>query len=94
VNDHSFICDAALDGYFELDLAPWDFAARAVIAGAAGAHVPHLEARDGQGPAIIAASSHLTGELVRLLRAADALTCAVDDHRRDDVDVTAWDCPL
>ena len=71
--DLCHVACGALDGYFELDLAPWDFAAGAVIAGAAGAHVLRLEARHGQGPAIVAASPHLIDELVRLLRAAEAL---------------------
>lgn len=64
----------SVDGYFELDLAPWDYAAGSIIAEAAGAGVLHVPGAHGQGPAVVAAHPCLLPELVELLRAAGALT--------------------
>ena len=62
-----------VDAFFELDLAPWDYAAGTVIARAAGAEVLHVPGAHGQGPAVVAAHPQLLPELVGLLRAAGAL---------------------
>jgi len=77
------ICHVALgrlDGYWEMGLAPWDFAAAALIAREAGAVVSDfrgtpelLEARR-----IVAAAPRLHGELIGLLQRA---------HARPDLDV-------
>jgi myo-inositol-1(or 4)-monophosphatase len=67
------VASGALDGFFELDLSPWDSAAGAVIAEAAGADVRYLNARHGRGPAVVAAHPHLIDQLAQLLINAGAL---------------------
>jgi myo-inositol-1(or 4)-monophosphatase len=64
----------SVDAFFELDLAPWDYAAGAVIATAAGARVLHARGAHGQGPAVVAAHPRLIAPLTELLYAAGALT--------------------
>lgn len=61
------------DAFFELDLAPWDYAAGSIIARAAGADVVTLPAAHGDGPAVVAAHPALLPELIALLREAGAL---------------------
>jgi myo-inositol-1(or 4)-monophosphatase len=67
------LATGSVDAYFELDLAPWDYAAGSIIAEAAGAGVLHVPGVHGQGPAVVAAHPRLLPELVELLRAAGAL---------------------
>jgi myo-inositol-1(or 4)-monophosphatase len=62
----------SVDAFFELDLAPWDYAAGSIIAEAAGAEVLQVPAAHGQGPAIVAAHPRLLPALVDLLHAAGA----------------------
>jgi Archaeal fructose-1,6-bisphosphatase and related enzymes of inositol monophosphatase family len=64
----------SVDAYFELDLAPWDYAAGSIIAAAAGAQVLQVPGAHGQGPAVVAAHPRLLPALVELLHAAGALT--------------------
>jgi len=70
------LCQVAaghLDGYFELDLGPWDYAAGSAIAAAAGADVRHIAAASGRGPAVVAAAPALMPPLLALLADADVL---------------------
>jgi len=62
-----------LDAYWELDNAPWDYAAGSVIAREAGAKVLFPLATHGRGPAVVAASSALMPSFLSLLREAGAL---------------------
>jgi fructose-1,6-bisphosphatase/inositol monophosphatase family enzyme len=64
----------SVDAFFELDLAPWDYAAGSIIAMAAGARVLHTRGTHGQGPAVVAAHPSLLAPLTELLCAAGALT--------------------
>lgn len=61
------------DAYFETDLAPWDYAAGALIARAAGAEVRLLAPARGEQPYVVAAHPALFAPLVELLRQAGAL---------------------
>jgi myo-inositol-1(or 4)-monophosphatase len=61
------------DAYFETDLAPWDYAAGALIARAAGAEVRLLAPARGEQPYVVAAHPVLFAPLVELLRQAGAL---------------------
>jgi myo-inositol-1(or 4)-monophosphatase len=63
-----------VDAYWELDLSPWDYAAGAVIARAAGAEVAFPRAAHGHGPAVVAAHSALMPAFLELLHDAGALT--------------------
>jgi myo-inositol-1(or 4)-monophosphatase len=63
-----------VDAYWELDLSPWDYAAGAVIARAAGAEVVLADAAHGHGPAVAAAHSALMPAFLGLLHDAGALT--------------------
>ncbi|HQJ98096.1 MAG TPA: inositol monophosphatase family protein [Thermoleophilia bacterium] len=70
------LCQVAaghLDGYFELDLGLWDYAAGSVIAAAAGADVRHIAAASGRGPAVVAAAPALMPPLLALLADAGVL---------------------
>jgi myo-inositol-1(or 4)-monophosphatase len=62
-----------LDGFWELDLAPWDYAAGAVIVREAGAEVVFPEPAHGLGPAVVAANSALLSPFLRQLEQAGAL---------------------
>ena len=62
-----------LDAYWELDNAPWDYAAGSVIAREAGAEVLFPQAAHGRGPAVVVASSLLMPSFLRLLQEAGAL---------------------
>ncbi len=62
-----------LDAYWELDNAPWDYAAGSVIAAEAGAEVLFPQAAHGRGPAVVAAGSLLMPAFLGLLREAGAL---------------------
>jgi myo-inositol-1(or 4)-monophosphatase len=62
-----------LDGFFELDLALWDYAAGAVIAREAGAEVAFPESAHGLGPAVVVANGSLMAPLLGLLAEAGAL---------------------
>jgi len=62
-----------VDAYWELDLSPWDHAAGAVIARAAGAEVVFPRAAHGHGPAVVAAHRALMPALLGLLRETGAL---------------------
>ncbi len=62
-----------LDAYFELDLAPWDYAAGRLIAQEAGACVLELRASHGKGPAIVGAGPALMPAFVDLLHEAGAV---------------------
>ncbi len=63
-----------IDAYFELDLAPWDYAAGLLIARAAGAQAAELPAPHGQGPAVVAAHPQIFDDLITLLEEAGALS--------------------
>jgi myo-inositol-1(or 4)-monophosphatase len=63
-----------VDAYWELDLSPWDYAAGAVIARAAGAEVVFAAAAHGHGPAVVATHSALMPAFLGLLHDAGALT--------------------
>jgi myo-inositol-1(or 4)-monophosphatase len=70
------LCQVAaghLDAYWELDNAPWDYAAGVVIAQEAGAEVLLAPAAHGRGPAVVCASGSLMTNLVGLLQEAGAL---------------------
>ena len=62
-----------VDAYWELDLSPWDFAAGAIIARAAGADVAFPAAAHGRGPAVVAAPPALMPAFLGLLGEAGAL---------------------
>lgn len=62
-----------LDAYWELDDAPWDYAAGSVIAHEAGAEVLFPQAAHGRGPAVVAASSSLMPSFLSLLHEAGVL---------------------
>ena len=65
-----------VDAYWEVGLAPWDYAAGVVIAREAGAEVLVLDVAPGRGPAGVAAPPSLMPDLLRLLREAEALVPA------------------
>ncbi len=62
-----------LDAYWELDDAPWDYAAGSVIAREAGAEVLFPQAAHGRGPAVVVANSFLMASFLSLLHEAGAL---------------------
>jgi len=62
-----------LDAYWELDNAPWDYAAGSVIAREAGAEVLFPQAAHGRGPAVVAANSLLMASFLSLLKESGAL---------------------
>ena len=62
-----------IDAYFELDLAPWDYAAGRLIAQEAGATVLEMQASHGKGPAIVGATPQLMPAFAALLREAGAI---------------------
>ncbi len=62
-----------VDGYWELDLSPWDHAAGAVIAREAGARVLLPAPAHGRGPAVVAASAALMPALLDLLHEGGVL---------------------
>jgi myo-inositol-1(or 4)-monophosphatase len=61
-----------VDGYFEFDLAPWDYAAGRVIAREAGAIVRTLLSPHG-GTGVVAAHPALLSQLVALLESAGGI---------------------
>lgn len=67
------VADGQVDAYWELDLSPWDYAAGAVIARAAGAAVRTLPAAHGRGPAVVAAAPTLLPALLELLAESGVL---------------------
>ena len=71
--DLCHIAAGHLDAYWELDDAPWDYAAGSVIAHEAGAEVVFPRAAHGRGPAVVAANSSLMPSFLSLLREAGAL---------------------
>jgi myo-inositol-1(or 4)-monophosphatase len=71
--DLCHIAAGHLDAYWELDDAPWDYAAGSVIAREAGAEVVFPRAAHGRGPAVVAANSSLMPSFLSLLREAGAL---------------------
>jgi len=71
--DLCHIAAGHLDAYWELDDAPWDYAAGSIIAREAGAEVLFLPAAHGRGPAVVAASSSLMPSFLSLLKEAGAL---------------------
>ena len=60
------VASGALSGFYECGLGPWDIAAAAAIAEAAGATVSLLQSRVLPNPFLIVASSELTSALVQL----------------------------
>ena len=56
-----------VDAYWELDNAPWDYAAGSVIAREAGAEVLFPQAAHGRGPAVVVSSSPLMPSFLSLL---------------------------
>jgi myo-inositol-1(or 4)-monophosphatase len=64
------VASGQLDAYWELDNAPWDYAAASVIAREAGAEVELEPAAHGRGPAVVAANSFLMPGFLALLREA------------------------
>ena len=71
--DLCHIAAGHLDAYWELDNAPWDYAAGSVIAHEAGAEVVFPRAAHGCGPSIVAANSSLMPSFLDLLQEAGAL---------------------
>ena len=71
--DLCHVAAGEVDGYWELDLSPWDYAAGALIAREAGAAVEIAPATHGRGPAVVAAHPSLMPAFVDLLREAGAL---------------------
>ncbi|MEZ5124711.1 MAG: inositol monophosphatase family protein [Thermoleophilia bacterium] len=70
--DLCHVASGHVDAYWELGLAPWDYAAGALIAREAGAEVQVIEAPGWRGPAIVAAPQPLFAELLALLNEVDA----------------------
>ena len=66
--DLAAVASGTVDGYYELDLAPWDVAAGRVIALEAGARVELLPVAGTQLAATITAPQQLFDELLVLLR--------------------------
>ena len=60
------VASGALSGFYECGLGPWDIAAAAAIAEAAGATVSLLQSRVLPNPFLIVANAELTAALVRL----------------------------
>ena len=71
--DLCLLAAGSVDAFYELDLAPWDYAAGSIIATAAGARVLHLPGAHGQGPAVVAAHPGILAPLTELLYRAGAL---------------------
>jgi myo-inositol-1(or 4)-monophosphatase len=71
--DLCHVASGQLDAYWELDNAPWDYAAASVIAREAGAVVELAPACHGRGPAVVAANSSLMSAFLALLREAGVL---------------------
>jgi myo-inositol-1(or 4)-monophosphatase len=61
------VASGALDGFYECGLGPWDIAAAAAIAEAAGATVKVLNSSVLPNPFLVVANAKLTSELVDLL---------------------------
>jgi myo-inositol-1(or 4)-monophosphatase len=74
--DLCHLAEGRLDGYYELGLKPWDYAAGTLIALEVGAEVRVLPARDGRR-AVVAAWPPLTGSLLELLRQVGVVTDTV-----------------
>ena len=66
------LAEGSVDGYYEHALHGWDWAAGAVIAAAAGAHLdlPPLDRPAGGGAPLVAAAEGVWDEFSRLLREA------------------------
>jgi myo-inositol-1(or 4)-monophosphatase len=71
--DLCHVAAGRVDGYWELDLSPWDYAAGALIAREAGAEVLLPAAAHGRGPAVVAAHPSLMPALLAILRETGAL---------------------
>ena len=69
-----------LDGFYEFGLGPWDIAAGAAIAEAAGARVTVRETKILPNPMLVVANPELLAELLRLLDLA-LLEQVIDPQR-------------
>jgi len=70
--DLCHVAAGQLDALWELDNAPWDYAAGSVIAIEAGAEVVFPLATHGRGPAVVAAPHSLMPSFLSLLRETGA----------------------
>jgi myo-inositol-1(or 4)-monophosphatase len=68
--DLCYVARGTYDGYWELDLAPWDMAAGALIVAEAGGVVSGVagEPFDPFGRSVLAANPHLYGEILNRLK--------------------------
>jgi myo-inositol-1(or 4)-monophosphatase len=64
------VASGTVDGYYEVNLAPWDVAAGRVIVPEAGARLELLPVAGYEYAATIAAPPQLFDELLALLRAS------------------------
>jgi myo-inositol-1(or 4)-monophosphatase len=78
------VATGEVDGYYELELAPWDVAAGRVIVEAAGAVFNQFPQPDGQ-LLTVAAPRQLLDRIVQLLRAAGAHTDSRSDAAGTEV---------
>jgi len=61
------VASGTLDGYYECGLGPWDIAAGAAIAEAAGATISLLHSKVLPNPVLVVANAGITAELVSVL---------------------------
>jgi myo-inositol-1(or 4)-monophosphatase len=64
------VASGAVDGFYEWGLGPWDIAAGAVIAKAAGARVTVLSQQSAPSPLLVASTPDIHGELLEIVSSA------------------------
>jgi myo-inositol-1(or 4)-monophosphatase len=68
--DLAWVAAGRLDGFFEVGLAPWDWAAGELLVREAGGRIEVVSARQGSPECVVGASAALMPELRRLVEAA------------------------